>query len=139
MSIEIDSQIPVPGAPYGTRIIGTAASYELIGARIRASGGHSPASDWLSVGHNGIGAVDGRALLETDDGACICMKYSGRLVFTDDGARVITAPTFETGDERYSWLNSIQAVAYGRRRGKRLEYELFSVEHDDYSSDAQSS
>jgi len=39
------------------------------------------------------------------------MTYGG--VGLDGGARLRTAPRFETGDERYLWLNALQAVGLG--------------------------
>jgi hypothetical protein len=34
---------------------------------------------------------------------------------------------FETGDERYLWLNGIQAVAKGVRDGATLTYEMYQL------------
>jgi hypothetical protein len=42
-------------------------------------------------------------------------------------APVYTAPRFETGDERYAWLNRVQAVAKGELDGTTLTYEVFEV------------
>ncbi len=38
-----------------------------------------------------------------------------------------TTPVFETGDERYRWLNGIQAVAKGVRVDKILTYEIYKI------------
>jgi hypothetical protein len=128
LSIEVDSQIRMPSGPLGERVVGTASKCRLDGERIHAHESQSPGTDWLLVGSNGIGVVNARILLETDEGAKIAMKYSGRLTYTrGGGARVITAPTFETNDEQYSWLNAIQAVGQGERTGSHLVYELFEV------------
>ena len=40
---------------------------------------------------------------------------------------IYVAPLFETGDPRYSWLNSIQAVGKGLLDGNRLSYEWFEA------------
>ena len=38
------------------------------------------------------------------------------------------APTFETGDERYAWLNRVQAVGKGIIRPDRtIDYEFYEV------------
>jgi hypothetical protein len=37
------------------------------------------------------------------------------------------APTFETGDERYAWLNSIQAVGKGTLDGSAVHYDWYEV------------
>jgi hypothetical protein len=49
------------------------------------------------------------------------------LTYSADGADIVTAPTFETNDDRYRWLNHVQAVAKGRRIGPDLVYELYAV------------
>ena len=41
---------------------------------------------------------------------------------------IATAPTFQTGDERYAWLNKIQAVGAGAlEENGRLIYSLYEV------------
>jgi hypothetical protein len=37
------------------------------------------------------------------------------------------APTFETDDERYAWLNGVQAIGQGRSDGDDIVYEMFEV------------
>lgn len=37
------------------------------------------------------------------------------------------APTFEVSDDRYAWLNTVQAVGRGQLDGSRLVYELAEV------------
>ena len=43
------------------------------------------------------------------------------------GAPLYAAPLFETGDDRYRWLNKIQAVGKGAFDGTTLEYELYEL------------
>jgi hypothetical protein len=38
-----------------------------------------------------------------------------------------TTPLFETGAERYRWLNRIVCVASGARRAAAVELEVFEV------------
>ena len=40
---------------------------------------------------------------------------------------VYAAPLFETGDERYAWLNRVQAIAKGTLDGPTLTYEIAEV------------
>ena len=42
-------------------------------------------------------------------------------------APVYIAPRFDTGDDRYRWLNGVQAVGKGRFDGRTLTYELCEV------------
>ena len=53
--------------------------------------------------------------------------YKGQ--FTDRGKSLRTAPLFETGDERYTWLNSIQAVGIGTVNDDQTEvsYEVYAL------------
>ena len=37
------------------------------------------------------------------------------------------SPLFETGDPRYAWLNTIQAVGKGEFVGSNLHYEWYEV------------
>ena len=70
-----------------------------------------------------------RVLVETDDGALVFIQYLGRVDTDDAGAPVYSTPRFETGDERYLWLNKIQAVGKGTlsENGTTLTYELCEV------------
>jgi hypothetical protein len=40
---------------------------------------------------------------------------------------VYSTPRFETGDDRYRWLNRMQAVGKGTFDGRTLRYELYEV------------
>lgn len=128
LSITIRRQFRLDRIPAGSRLIGEAANCRWEGERVRASQVGPPASDWVLVNADGSVAVDARILLETDDGALITMRYTGRAESAPaTGAAVITAPTFETSDERYAWLNTVQAVGKGIRSGTSLVYELYEV------------
>ena len=89
------------------------------------------AADWLTVNAALLGTIDVRALLETDDGALIYTWYHGRLDLSQGtgASPAYSAPLYETGDERYAWLNKIQAVAKGivSADGKQLVYEICEV------------
>ncbi len=64
----------------------------------------------------GAGTLDVRGTIETHDGAIIYLNYYGKtdltrgLVFP---VTIFVAPRFETGDPRYAWLNTLQAVGKG--------------------------
>lgn len=79
--------------------------------------------DWLVRRSDDVSRLDVRALLETDDGAKIHISYGGYnhrqplgpLGDLPDGERYFrTQPVFETGDERYAWLNRVVAIGEGR-------------------------
>ncbi len=124
VDVTLAEPILVGEGPSGLRLI-----YEVVDATIdgdRISGrmrGHASA-DWVSVVGT-IGSLDVRATFETDDGAVILAQYRGR---TDiSGGPIYVAPLFETGDERYAWLNAIQAIGKGILEGSDLRYEWYEV------------
>jgi hypothetical protein len=85
-------------------------------------------ADWLTLREDGTAQLDVRALIRTSDGAMIHTSYKGIMSPDADGApRIITAPLFETGDERYSWLNSIQAIAIGAPVEGGVTYDVYRL------------
>ena len=64
--------------------------------------------------------------METDDGALVFVQYHGR-VDVGAGGPTYATPRFETGDDRYRWLNKIQAVGKGILDGNTLTYELYEL------------
>jgi hypothetical protein len=116
----------------GSRSIGEIRSVQLEGERMKASLAGAAAADWMAI-NGAIAAVDVRMTLLTDDGALIYVQYGGRLKLADraNGLNAYVAPVFETGDERYAWLNAIQAVGKGKLipgvDGTRIEYEFYEV------------
>lgn len=92
-------------------VIGEVTSARAEGERFSASLKGNASADWLTVSPEGYGTLDVKVTFETDDGALVYASYSGRLLF--DTMTAYAAPLFHTGDERYQWLNRIQAVAKG--------------------------
>jgi hypothetical protein len=114
----------IEGGPFGSRIIagisdGRWEGNRLAGTIVGAGG------DWAMPGPGDAMLLDVRQVIETDDGATVYVTYHGRC----DRSRgtYTVAPTFETADERYTWLNVVQAVGIGRIVDGRLEYEMFEV------------
>lgn len=112
--------------PFGTRYIYNAADGTFEGPQLRgrvlAGGGDMPTTD-----DNGTMYLDIRVPLETDDGAVIYLQNQG--VWRQDPSRapradgesadygdmyIMSTPRFETGDDRYSWLNDHVYVAEGK-------------------------
>ena len=101
-------------------------------------------ADWLLIGDDGIGRLDVRATIQTDDGAYIYMQYFGILEMNEQVAAALakgesteygdayfmTQPRFETGDERYAWLNRVVAVGEGRVLPGAVEYRVYHVLND---------
>lgn len=98
--------------------------------------------DWLILRPDGVLEHDVRITLKTDDGAFIYVRYTGirhgppevmaRLAqgeTVDPSAYYFrVAPRFETGAERYAWLNNILAVGVGERLPpNKVQYSIFEI------------
>ena len=98
-------------------------------------------ADWLLIGPDGWGRLDVRAQIRTDDGAVIYAQYGGLLELNEavmsamapggatgfDDQYFRTAPTMETGDERYAWVNTTLFVGEGRMHENGVEYKLYRL------------
>jgi hypothetical protein len=120
----------IGAGPAGTRMIFEVASGQVKGDRLRGRL-EGITADWAFIGPEGTGTIDARMTLRTDDGAAIFVQYNGR-VDVSRGLQlpltVYVAPRFETGDERYAWLNRIQAVGKGiNNEDHTVDYEWYEV------------
>jgi len=126
--IELTEPIILGATPAGTRAIAPVGEAVFEGDRLR---GHvlQPSADWVVVSAEGIATVDVRMLVETHDGAHVYVRYHGRSDFSQGigAAPIYSAPLFESGDERYTWVNSIQAVSKGVLDGTALVYEVYEL------------
>lgn len=102
-------------------------------------------ADWVRIRPDGSAHLDVRFCLRTHDGAILYLHWHGRfwappgdsnyafdLEKPDDPAGANryyfrTAPEFETGDPRYSWLNSIVAVTRSRTGGGGVIHRFYAV------------
>jgi hypothetical protein len=110
---------PAEGVVKGPRLNG----------KVRRLGG-----DWMVIRRDGIGLMDVKAVIETQDGALILVNYSGHFDLGENGyddflahrwperAPTRTAPRFHTSHANYIWLNRMQATSVGEVRMKELEY-----------------
>jgi hypothetical protein len=71
--------------------------------------------------------LDVRLILATDDGANILMTYTGIGASDADGFGLRTTPLFETGDDRYKWLNDVQCVAIGELTAEGVTYQVYAL------------
>lgn len=127
-TVTLGEPVMLPRTPAGTRIIIAMEDAVWDGPRFRARQ-CGPAADWLTIGPDGTGTVDVRTTLATDDGAVVFVRYAGRLD-TSKGigaAPSYVTPVFETGSERWAWLNKIQAVAKGAVEPGRVVYEVYEL------------
>lgn len=130
----------VVAGPLGMRQIFNVKGGTLAGPKIRGEvlpGG----GDWSTFRTDGAVQLDVRATLKTDDGALVYATYSGLIVAEPPVlARLVageevplsdyyfyTNPMFQTGAERYAWLNRIIAVGRGRVLPNAVEYSVWAV------------
>ena len=127
-------------APLGRRriipITGGRFRGERLAGRVLPGG-----ADWQVVCGDGLSQLEARYTLETDDGALVYVRNVGlrhgpaevlaKLAAGEpvDPSRYYmrTTPTFETGAERYRWLNRIVCVATGLRRKDAVELDVYEV------------
>ncbi|MDQ1403495.1 MAG: hypothetical protein QOG03_1811 [Actinomycetota bacterium] len=129
-TVHLKPPILMPGTPAGTRIIVEVDTWDVTGERINATAKGTGGADWLTVAPDGtFGTVDVRASWETDDGAAIFVQYNGRIDLSQQPPSVYSAPRFDTGDERYAWLNRVQAVAKGDVSAdmSTIVYDMYEV------------
>jgi Protein of unknown function (DUF3237) len=130
-TVTLKDPIMIPESPAGMRVIVEVESWDVEGERLNAHLHGAAAADWMTISSALLGTIDVRATLETDDGALIYTWYHGRMDLSGGtgSSPAYSAPLYETSDERYAWMNKIQAVAKGTTSpdGHRLVYEICEV------------
>lgn len=139
MAVDLEPAQPI-ATPVGARMTFIARGGSVSGPRIKGEllpGG----GDWLLVGSDGIGRVDVRATIRTDDGVLIHYETRGVISIPPDGLErlaagerlpfaetyVRTTPKFETADERYAWLNEIVVLGYNELSPDHIDYRMYRV------------
>jgi len=97
--------------------------------------------DWFTLRDDGIGMLDVRSTIETDDGALIYVNYTGLTDWGVDGFKkyldgripektfLRVAPRLEASHPRYQWLNRLQFLGVGEFNGLKFEasYDFYAV------------
>lgn len=117
----------VAGGPQGTRMMASVAGGSFEGPRLRGTVPQGASGDWVTVRADGSFRLDVRLTLLTDDGAVILCTYNGVGTTVDGATTLVTAPTFETGDENYAWLNTTQAVGFGTLDDTGVHYDVYAL------------
>lgn len=130
------------GSPLGERVYWEMTDGLLSGPRISARVA-MPGGDWLHVGGDGYWRPNVRMQLRSHDDALILLQYSGLVQQTDKLKRAADSglPTqypdhymrmlfrFDTGAEKYLWLNQHLFLAEGRLAGpKQIEFAIYRVD-----------
>ena len=129
-TLKLSAPIYLANTPRGTRAIVDVVSAQWEGERLKASLKPVAAADWAVFSPDGTLHIDVRCSIETHDGALIYVTYTGRASLGPDGTSpIIIAPTFETGDSRYTWLNQVQAIGRGiKGENDTLVYDIYQVD-----------
>ena len=98
-------------------------------------------ADWQIVATDGTALLEARYTLRTDDDALIYVRNIGVRHGPPDVLAAIArgeqvdpakyyfrgAPSFETGEKKYAWLNRILAVCSGVRTKEEVLLDLYEV------------
>jgi hypothetical protein len=121
--LDIGESSFIKGGPLGNKIIAPIASGTIAGARVNGVVIPHSGADWVSMGSNGEMRLDVRFTVKTDDDALIYVSYLGVLA----AGRALSGPLFETGDERYAWLNGVQGIGIGAASVEGVDYEFYAL------------
>jgi len=139
--IDLDFEISVLGdTPYGVRRIARLNTGSFEGPKLKGTvlpGGGA----WTLVRRDGVLDIEVRLILETYDKHQIYMHWKGlrrvpidvidrlhRNEIVDPGTYYFRAtPYFETGSEKYDWMNCICAVATGSVATNARTLDVFQV------------
>lgn len=125
MVVLLEQPIAVGNIPKGNRQILMGKGGEFSGEKLR--GEILPhGADWYLTRPDGVGELNVRVTLKTDDGELIYMQSQGFLRYAREVAKRVLSGTanpdeyylrestvFETASEKYQWMNSIVAVGTG--------------------------
>lgn len=141
--IDLEPGLEFGEGPLGRRVLFGSAGGHFEGERIRGEvlrGG----GDWALFRSSGAMTLDVRLTLRTDDGALVCMTYGGRWVTPEELRPALanaterhlidpalyhfrTNPLFETGSDRYAWLNDIVCIASGYLVEGGVAYRVYEA------------
>jgi hypothetical protein len=142
MVVDLEAPLDI-GGPGGHRVLFGSAGGTFHGPDLRGDvlpGG----GDWAVFRPDGTMALDVRLTLRTHDGALVQMTYGGRWTTPPelradiadparrhhvDPARYYfrTSPLFETGDERYAWLNGVVGAGSGYPVDGGVAYKVSQI------------
>jgi Protein of unknown function (DUF3237) len=136
----------VGNTPEGYRMIVNVAGGRFEGPALSGDVVPMSGADWSRIRADGSGALDVRMCFRTDDGAMIFVHWTGIMTFKPeerdyaldfakpddpDGASRYyfrNSPRFETGDQRYAWLNNLISISKSRTGNGGVIHRVFAVE-----------
>ena len=87
-----------------------------------------PGGDWMVNRSDGSSLLDLRLLLQTDDAQKISMTCRG-IAYAQPGGTLYAriTPLFDTGAEKYGWLNNVVAVGVFRPVPGKVAYRIYRI------------
>ncbi len=137
---DLEEPLLIGSTPHGVRMIFNIKGGTVSGTNIK--GDVLPTgADWILLRPDGVGELDVRGTIRTDDGELIYMYYRGILHTTPEVYERIqksesvdpseyyfrTSPILETGSDKYGWLNRIIAVGVGQLMPNRVIYKIYRI------------
>lgn len=139
--IDIGDVLDLRGTPHGHWCIFPTTRGTFVGPKLKGEvlpGG----GDWFLRRPDGVCEIDVRNTYRTDDGQLIYIQYRGILDIPlavvwnriMEGAEVEPSeyysrvtPYFETGSEKYAWLNRIVAVGIGKLEAHWVSHKVYAI------------
>ena len=140
LSAYLESPLAIGECLHGNRQIFYVTDGSFEGPRLKgkvlAGGG-----DWLLVRPDGVGELDVRATIRTDDGVLIYMTYRGYITNVPEIVPRWTAgeqipheeyyfavtPYYETNAPQYAWLQQVVVIGMGSLIPGGVSYQVFAV------------
>ena len=139
LTVDFRGMTTIGETPAGLRRIAPVTGGTFTGDRL--SGTVIGGADWVINRADGVMVIDVRLTLKTDDGALVYLTYQGRFLAEPEvmarfakGAvldpseySLAVIARFESGDQRYRWLNDAIVVGTGEQTASGPVYSLFTV------------
>ena len=140
LRVDVEEAHDLGATPHGTRLIHYVTGGTFDGPKLRGEvlpGG----GDWFLIRPDGARELNIRETLRTDDGHLIYISMRGIVLFSPELLQRIrrgeavdpseyyfrTTPVFETGSEKYGWLNRIVAVGVGTRLPTGVVHTVYAI------------
>ncbi len=141
ISLDIGVTHDLGETPHGRKRIVQVIGGDFQGERIKGTVNKESAADWVSISPNDSIRLDVRLTLQTDDNTLIFMRYEGIRHCSPNVAKRLsnnepvdrdeyywrTSPFFETGSEKYNWINNVVCFALGEKKGNVVSYNVFEL------------
>jgi hypothetical protein len=139
LTAELGAPAAIGDTAHGQRLIVPALGGTFAGPRLR--GKVLAGGDWLLVRPDGVGELDVRGTLATDDGALLYATWRGYCTRVPElmprwaaGEAIprgehyfVVTPSFEAGAPAYAWLQRTVAVGLGALIPGGVRYRVFAV------------